>query len=151
MQRNGILHGTMPVYRMSAVERYGIPIDDLKQLSGGAQAIGEFMARHAVEPVLVQESEAIDVTPPYLLPRHTHFMYYLSSQKRGEAVIELLPLELDIDDLHSPIPEFTYIGGQAPNYTYMLPQLKKAIVICGPSPAYDGVECLHEAFLELDL
>ncbi|HEX8226413.1 MAG TPA: hypothetical protein VF572_00935 [Candidatus Saccharimonadales bacterium] len=143
----------MAIYRLSAIERLGVPLDDLKEIGGGPQAIHRFMSRFDIEPVLVAETDLEDVTPFYWTSAETDFRYLLTARKAGEVVVDVMPydevfLTSTVDMLAA---DTTIVMGRPQKMTYELPQRQRGFVIAGASSEYPGKFCIHEAFVDLEI
>lgn len=141
----------MPIHRYSAVEVFGVPIEDPERLAREAlPGIRRLLESYNVEPQLVQPTDPVDISPPYWQAPKTKFRYFLESQTAGAATIRMMPVYSDsMAASVSNIGGFQVLRPEAQR-SYRLPEDQEAFIIAGPgSPRFIGKICIHEAFVNL--
>ncbi len=140
----------MAMYRLSAVEIMGIPLDEPQEISGGgAPAILRLMSLYSIEPELVKPMGPQDITPWYWEPPEHPYKYFVSSGKTGVVEIDLMPATDDAVSIEFRRRRAGLVAKRALDMSYRLPYDGESFVLAGSSPRYVGQACLHEAFLNL--
>lgn len=132
----------MRVQRFSAIEQFGVPVDDEKMLHS-AQGMLRLMSQYGIEGTEIPD-EVTDITPPYW--EKNKFKYMLSRVRPdGPAVVELLPVYSD--------SQTTLVLGDSPEglvtvpiqvRRFEIPTDQEAFPVLGPGPRYAGQLCVHE-------
>jgi hypothetical protein len=139
----------MAVHRLSALEIFGIPVDTTADLVKDIPGHVQLYRRYGVEPVLVEPTEPTDVTPYYWDEVKKLVRFMLSSSRRGEAVIDVMPMVDDLTMLGYMANQSMIAAHLTRQRTVRLPQDQPSLVLMGTSPRYPDKKCLVESFVDL--
>jgi hypothetical protein len=132
----------MHVERFSAVEIFGVPMDNPEDMTD-VEKIVRLMGAYGIRGTEVT-TELIDITPYYWTKNV--FRYYLSRESEdSQAVIDIMPRYHDSTAyLVTSIDQDTLIGLRTPKRTIKIPTEQPALGVVGPSPRYLDHICIHE-------
>jgi hypothetical protein len=139
----------MKVLRFSAIENFGVPLDNPEEVSDIEQLIG-LMEAYSIVPQDV--STGMDDETPYYW-KNPEFKYFLSRDKEdGPVVIDLMPRKKDsatyLADIDADDPNYL-VGLELPLRTIEIPASVPAFAIAGPGPRFAGQLCVHELIAKI--
>jgi hypothetical protein len=137
----------MNVLRYSAIPKFGVPMDSLKNASGNNQ-LTALLSAYSIEGMEVT-TELTDITPYYW--RNPNFRYYLSREnERGPVVVDIMPRHRDSSAfIVTGMGREGLMGIETPDRTIEIPTDQAAMGILGPGPRFAGQICLHELIVHL--
>jgi hypothetical protein len=133
--------------RYSAIDMFGVPLEDTKHLNGRTDLI-ELMDQYGIEPQAVS-SGPLDITPYYW--RKNNFRYMMSlPHPEGPIVVDLLPVYEDSEAYL--VGEIAHgVGISIPGTRHIeIPTTDETLVIAGGSPRFAGQLCMHELVTYFD-
>jgi hypothetical protein len=132
----------MKVVRFSAVENFGVPIDN-PELVNAPEKIAALMRAYSV-PAKEVAQELTDITPYYW--ESNSMRYFLSRRGAdGPAVVDLMPQHAGatafmIEDSDTG-PRY---AGELKPATIVVPGNIPAFAVAGEGPRFVGQVCIHE-------
>ena len=135
----------MNIVRFSAVENFGVPIDNPVDVADESRLI-KLMRSYSIKSQEVS-TELTDITPYYW--QNPTFRYFLSRRGgSGPAVVDLMPRHHDSSAavFGSVIPGVA-ISGELKQRTFEIPTEMPTLAIMGPGPRFIGQICVHELIL----
>jgi hypothetical protein len=141
----------MSIYRFSATEMFGVPIDAgseiLKNTRAGAGLVVQLMGQYSIEGALVQDKGPTNITPPYW--RKNNMEYLMTLEDSGVATVHLMPKHADTETVDINITPFVTSVGIGIRTVQITPE-QPAFILVGNSPRFEEPYCLHEAVVSLD-
>lgn len=132
----------MRVQRFSAIEMFGVPVDD-RSLLYSARGLLRMMSQYGIEGTEIPEA-LTDITPPYW--DDNKYTYHISRQSPdGPVAVELRPVYED--------SQMELVLGKSPEglikVPYSLERMEvptdqAAFPVLGPGPRFGAQLCVHE-------